>query len=494
MGSHSPDTQNHVDKIQGLGLDLVNDMHVYIRSLHLYSHDNKVFLRPLNRMEKTINWLIAREGKMHLYGASSTLYLNDQMLRFRVATLANVNFLLEELTKREIAGLLIDKPINQRQLQSFLKCFAEESEALPSSNKSGIQTESLDLVSSRLKEVSRAEIDNISTVKADSKRYAYLLYHRLYNYVSKLCDPDQTTRPPLSQAIRALQEFIDLLLRDDLAFLGFTEELDQQKYELYHICNVTLMSVMFGRHLELEKLKLLDLGLAALSFNLGKLSLDRTMLSQKKALSQEDYLQVKKVPLLSAKEILRGHFSWDRLRHAVIAANVNQPVQMGLQPGGSTKLKGAPLFSRILRLCHVFDALCTRRPFRPKLEPAEALMFMQKRMADEFDPFLLSKFVRMFGKMAVRATKKEVSPFNVADDRREVPFEGDAFLMGDALQNELEAYWSLRRMTHRTPEQEEELAFLARFLDSSKMGTMEDMLEDGVKTVTYEKIAALNSR
>jgi hypothetical protein len=121
-------------------------------------------------------------------------------------------------------------------------------------------------------------------------------------------------------------------------------------------------------------------------------------------------------------------------------------------------------------------------------------MFMQKRMADEFDPFLLSKFVRMFGKMAVRATQKEVSPFNVADDRREVPFEEDAFLMGDALQNELEAYWSLRRMTHRTPEQEEELAFLGRFLDSSKMGTMEDMLEDGVKTVTYEKIAALNSK
>lgn len=486
--SLNSEKQQGGEKLQNLGRDLVSDLHVYIRSLNLYKHDNKVFLRPLTRMESTINWLIAREGKMHLYGTSSTLYLNDEMLRFRVSSLPNVNHLLDELSKRDIGGLLIDKSINQRQLQTFLRLFSEEGLSFKkSSDETGVQMEPLSLVVSRLKEISRAEIDGIQSIKADLHQYAYMLYHRLFKFVKdKLLDPTKPPSPSMGKPIRILQEFVDLFAQQDLGFLGFTNELEDDAYEAYHLCNVSLLSLVFGRHLGLERLQLLDLSLAALRYNLGKRALPKELLNKKAPLTDQEFIQVKKLALLSAKEILRGPFAWERLRHAIVAAQMQQPIRMGLQPGGSTKPEGPRLYSRIIRLCSCFDSLCTRRPFRPKLQPAEALLFMQKRMPDEFDPYLLDRFVRLFGKMAIKATKKSVDPFEVPDEKRHVPAP-TVSVLGELIEEELDEYWDLRRTPFLTERQERRLDELSRMIEAASVGTFHNTKEHGVRTVTFSE-------
>lgn len=481
-------TMNGASKLQKMGLDLVNDLHMYIRSLQLYKADNQIFLRPLSRMEETINWVIAREGKMHLYGASSTLYLNEHMLRFRVATLANVNFLLEELSKRDIGGLLINKPITQLQLQGFLKQFSDES-AKPKGG-SDIQLEPLELVASRLQEVARVEMDQIESLKADPQQYAFLLYHRLYRFVNQYYVAENAQDVSTAQPIRILQEFIDLASRHDLDFLGLSDESDSSSYEIYHVCNVTISALLFGRYLGIPKLKLLDLGLMALRHNLGKQRMDSQILQKKTPLSTEEYNQLQKIPLISAKELLSGPFSWERLRHAIGIAHMQQPYVEPLQPGGSTELKGPWLFSRILRLCTCFDALCSQRPYRKKLQPAEALLFMQKSLEHTFDPFLLRKFLMMFGKVAVKALKQSSDTLETPKEERELP-KHNVLYMGSGFESEVDEFWHLRQLPFRTEREEKRLEVLELQMEQMHAGEWDaDWEEEGVKTFTMEHIPA----
>ena len=51
-------------KLQQLGLQLVNSIYMYIRSLQMYDKNNKVFLRPLHTMEEIINGILVREEKV----------------------------------------------------------------------------------------------------------------------------------------------------------------------------------------------------------------------------------------------------------------------------------------------------------------------------------------------------------------------------------------------------------------------------------------------
>jgi HD-GYP domain-containing protein (c-di-GMP phosphodiesterase class II) len=44
----------------------------------------------------------------------------------------------------------------------------------------------------------------------------------------------------------------------------------------------------------------------------------------------------------------------------------------------------------------VFDALVSKRPYKKKLEPFEALKVMKNEMLDHFHPDIFEKFVLLF--------------------------------------------------------------------------------------------------
>ena len=55
------------------------------------------------------------------------------------------------------------------------------------------------------------------------------------------------------------------------------------------------------------------------------------------------------------------------------------------------------LFARICKLTDVYDALTTRRSYKKALETLEALSIMKSQMGNEFDPKLLTAFIKMMG-------------------------------------------------------------------------------------------------
>jgi len=66
--------------------------------------------------------------------------------------------------------------------------------------------------------------------------------------------------------------------------------------------------------------------------------------------------------------------------------------------GYPLKLRGNEIhvYGRICSVADVFDALVSKRPYKEKLKPFEALHVMKSEMIDHFNPEIFEKFVLLF--------------------------------------------------------------------------------------------------
>jgi len=54
------------------------------------------------------------------------------------------------------------------------------------------------------------------------------------------------------------------------------------------------------------------------------------------------------------------------------------------------------IYGRICSVADVFDALISKRPYKIKLEPFEALKIMKEEMMEHFNKDIFEKFVLLF--------------------------------------------------------------------------------------------------
>ena len=68
------------------------------------------------------------------------------------------------------------------------------------------------------------------------------------------------------------------------------------------------------------------------------------------------------------------------------------------------------LASRLVHVCDVFDALSTKRPYRDAWPSEKTTSYLEERAGAEFDPDIVSAFVRMLreGEARVRVLTTDV--------------------------------------------------------------------------------------
>lgn len=474
--SHQVQSAEYKERLQEIGCDLVNQLFMYMRALQLYRSDNEVFHRPLHLMANHINWVIAREGRVRLFGDASTIYLNEVLLRFPFSSLPSVNFLLETWSSQGIGGISIDAPIRAEELRVYLQQFsADQQERQEAAMYHGsIQAESIGRVRYSIMKAAQEGLQQISQAKVDPHQYAILLYSRLLQLLSKMMKSMSDEQDLLlNQITRTLQELIDLSSNHSMHFLGFTNETDPRAYEGYHTCNTVFFSILFGQHLGLSRVHLLDLGLAAALHNIGKRWIPTSLLDKYKPLSPQEQRMIRKIGIYTVQEVLKGSFQWEKVQRALTVAGVYAPPTQGapaphdarqavtgrFDEEGSLQLssfplEGPPLYSHMIRLCATFDALCTRRPYRVKLFPAEALMKMRNQIDYQFEPYLLRRFIAFFSPMALSKLGNKQSSVSPPPEDRSTRAYGEALSpFGFGIVKEYQQYTRLRRAPRLTEEQ-----------------------------------------
>jgi HD-GYP domain-containing protein (c-di-GMP phosphodiesterase class II) len=200
------------------------------------------------------------------------------------------------------------------------------------------------------------------------------------------------------KARRLAQNIVDIIHEDSSLILGLATLHEYDDYTYTHSVNVSLLATCLGRHIGLSKVVLEHIAVCGLFHDLGKVGISKDILLKEGELTDDEWKNMQKHPLLGVKKILRLNADKE-LRSKIILG----PFEHHLNPDmtGYPKthfMKKLSLTGRILRIADVYEALTADRKYRSRsFTPDEALRKMWSEGAKSFDMILLKNFIQMMG-------------------------------------------------------------------------------------------------
>lgn len=194
--------------------------------------------------------------------------------------------------------------------------------------------------------------------------------------------------------IKETHQNISGILREiisDPAVHGFFLDLrTTDDFTLQHSANVCVLSLIMGATIKLSREKLLQLGTGAILHDIGKKTLPKELLDKKAELTPKE------------QEIIKEHAKagYQTLRNNGFAPEIAKVALYHHErwdgSGYPTKLAGEKidLYSRIVAVADVYDALTEERSYRQKYLPHEAVEFLYGAGNYYFDAKVVKAFTR----------------------------------------------------------------------------------------------------
>ncbi len=190
----------------------------------------------------------------------------------------------------------------------------------------------------------------------------------------------------LRKARVVVNSFIDIIAEDSVALpaVAMLKNYDEDTY--HHSVNVSILSLLIGSRLRLDRTLLLTVGLAGLLHDIGKTRVPQEILAKPAKLTPEELEIVRRHTVFGA-HVLRDLPGLSRLA-MVVAFEHHANYNLSGYPQIATK-KIPHLLTRIVQVADVFDAATSsRRAYRrPKLK-GEAMKAILDGAGTLFDPVI----------------------------------------------------------------------------------------------------------
>ncbi|RKY38458.1 MAG: hypothetical protein DRP75_04470 [Candidatus Omnitrophota bacterium] len=297
----------------------------------------------------------------------------------------------QEMERRRIEGISFLKGLERREVEEFISCFSssdwqkhwQEREVkhikigkiFSTQERSGIKDE--EVVSEQERVLHKVYQDNV---------------HRSKEIIEKIEDTGRLEAEEVNSTVEAI---LRSLLKDRFAFLNLSSIKDYDNYTFTHCVDTCILSLVQGEALGFSRDKLLELGVAAFLHDMGKILVPKHILNKPSRLTPEEELIMREHPINGAK-LLRE--TKGITPFAAIVA-FEHHIHYNLS-GGYPKLRQKRrlnLFTMVVSIADVYDALTTLRPYRRPLLPFQAIEAILKLAGTQFDPFLVQNFVHLLG-------------------------------------------------------------------------------------------------
>lgn len=185
------------------------------------------------------------------------------------------------------------------------------------------------------------------------------------------------------------RQLYDLLL-ELIRCLGKAAEFRDNETGM-HVIRMSQMSSLLGKKLGLSEHDC-DLILhASPMHDVGKIAIPDDILLKEGALDEDEWSEMKSHAEIGA-EILEGYDS-ELLSTAASLARTHHEKWDGSGYPEGLKGEAIPLFSRIVAVCDVFDALMSKRPYKDPWTVAESVEYLRSRAGVDFDPEVIEVFI-----------------------------------------------------------------------------------------------------
>lgn len=195
-------------------------------------------------------------------------------------------------------------------------------------------------------------------------------------------------------AEHAVDHLIDGILREQSAMLGLVSVKNYDEYTFTHALHICILCLGLGHAIGLPTERLKELGVAALLHDVGKVLVPLEILRKPERLTPEEFKAIARHPVDGALILFRQE------RAPAVAPIVAFEHHIQKNGTGYPRVSGQwelNLYSLMVSIADVYDALTTERPYRPPLSPVRALEMMHESEREQFDERLLGRFTDMLG-------------------------------------------------------------------------------------------------
>ena len=229
-----------------------------------------------------------------------------------------------------------------------------------------------------------SELKQAATVYSKSKEYINAVFADAR--LGRSIDP--------SEARDHANRVVDSVVKNENALVWLTQLKNRDEYTVQHSINVCVLAVLFGRHLGLGQQDLRELGFGALLHDIGKMRIPQHILNKVDKLTDDEMELMKQHPEFGY-QILKN--SPDVSESAIDIAHSHHERIDG--SGYPRKLAGdsISLFSKLVSIVDVYDAITSDRVYHMGISPHEALNLMYGWAPRSFNGELLQEFIRCLG-------------------------------------------------------------------------------------------------
>lgn len=393
-GSAGPDAGADPKARQKAGLELLTRFHIVDKIAKIYDTGNDAFQVQGRLLFETLAAVLATEQEASLRVRHGTLVLNGVRLKFGVGTYGIFKSVIEEFRARNLEAVTFLRGITLEELYGFMSVFAKRDKK---------EEDPFDRLQADLEAagIEHFELEKLSAEEApqglhqSSARLFFLSIVHLKESFAR----DRRNEPlKISTTRRLMQSIYNHIVEDEGFVYGLTNIKNHDEYTLNHSVNVCLLATALGRRLGLSRAELVDLGMAAFFHDLGKTETPLDILNKPGRLTDAERDIMEQHPFHGAEKLaLLKEFRRLPLRAIHVALEHHIKEDLSGYPRYFKK-DDVNLFSKIVKVVDVFDAITTRRVYRARdFTRAEALSLMLEQSGTEFNPVILKAFVNMMG-------------------------------------------------------------------------------------------------
>lgn len=381
-----------------LASQFILGLHSLMKAAQIRGTDNVAMDQSISQYLRLINPLILSEGGITLEITDEGLVLNDRKIWGKPEDHAVFRSFMRNLMEHRIGKLEIRNPLDERELKEFIFLLV----AL----KEGDENNPVYLT----KELSARKIDSISAArlglkekappkKGERRSYAKDLYFTAIGLVREIMEDVAEGKPfNMRKAKRLMQQMGALFMEDEFILLGLAVIKDYGQYVCNHSVNVAIYSIALGLRLELPKKNLVQLGIAGLFHDIGKIRVPQSILGKSGRVTADEWRVIQRHPIYGVETIIRAN-GWSETTARMIETAFEHHMKEDLT--GYPKLNAKrelTLFGKIIAIADFYDNLVRSPSYR--LFPVfsdRATGLLLERAGRDFNPTLVKLFVYMIG-------------------------------------------------------------------------------------------------
>ncbi|MDY6795761.1 MAG: HD-GYP domain-containing protein [Actinomycetota bacterium] len=220
-------------------------------------------------------------------------------------------------------------------------------------------------------------------------------YNEAVEVIRELADQAISDRRlKISKANRVVGVMLNRVGENRAAVLGLASIKSYDEYTSFHSINVLILSLALGSMLPLDRSALMILGTGALLHDLGKVTIPQSILNKRGPLTEKEWGMMREHPVKGADILL----AQPGVHPLSVAIAYEHHARYDLN--GYPRIKGKErisLFSRIVEIADVYDAMTSRRPYQEARTPDQAICLLAMDRGTAFDPLLAKVFIDMMG-------------------------------------------------------------------------------------------------